>query len=120
MATQHGHLREFHPGTDSIKSYLERVTLYFMANDVPSEKQVPVLLSCIGAPTYALLSDLVSPAAPRTKSFDDIASILQNHVEPKRVIIAERFHFHKPDQAAGETIADFDAALWKLATHCEF
>ena len=29
-------------------------------------------------------------------------------------------HFHKHDQAADETISDFDAALRKLAIHCQF
>lgn len=35
-------------------------------------------------------------------------------------MIAERFHFYKRDQAAGETAADFDVALRKLALHCKF
>ena len=35
-------------------------------------------------------------------------------------MIAECFHFHKRDQAAAESVADFDAALRKLAIHCEF
>ena len=30
------------------------------------------------------------------------------------------FYFHKQDQAAGETISNFDAALRKLAIHCQF
>ena len=120
MATQHGRLEEFHPESDSIKAYLERVTLYFTANAVDNGKRVAVLLSSIGAPTYSLLSDLVAPHLPSTKSFDEISEALRNHYEPKRAIIAERFHFHKRDQAAGETIAEFDAALRKLATHCLF
>ena len=32
----------------------------------------------------------------------------------------ERYHFHKCDLAAGETIAEYEAALQNLATHCEF
>ena len=120
MATQHGKLGEFHPESDSIKAYLERVSLYFTANDVQNAKKVSVLLSSIGAPTYALLSDLVAPDLPSTKSFKEISETLRHHYEPKRVVIAERFHFHKRDQAAGETITDFDAALRKLAMHCEF
>ena len=120
MATQHGRLEEFHPESDSIKAYLELVTLYFTANAVDNGKRVAVLLSSIGAPTYSLLSDLVAPHLPSTKSFDEISEALRNHYEPKRAIIAERFHFHKRDQAAGETIAEFDAALRKLATHCLF
>ena len=120
MATQHGRLREFHPESDTIKAYLERASLYFAANNVDNDKKVAVLLSCIGAPTYALLSDLLAPDQPSTKSLAAITAALSSHYEPKRAVIAERFHFHKRDQAAGETAADFDVALRKLALHCKF
>ena len=70
----------------------------------------------IGASTNAVLSDLLAPDKPATKTFDEIS----NHFEPKRSVITERFHFHKRDQATDETISDFDAALRKLAAHCEF
>ena len=120
MATQHGCIREFHPESDSIKSYLERAQLYFAANDVAADKQVAVLLSSIGAPTYSLISDLAAPGPPIDKTLREIEKILRGHYEPKRAIIAERFHFHKKEQAAGETIAEFDASLRKLATHCQF
>ena len=120
MATQYGRLQEFKPESDSIKAYLERVSLYFAANEIADGKKVPVLLSSIGAPIYALLSDLLAPDPPADKSFEAISTALRNHFEPKRSVITERFHFHKRDQAADETIADFDAALRKLAVHCEF
>ena len=111
MASQHGRLREFHPETDTIKSYLERASLYLTANEVPDPKQVAVLLSSIGAPN---LRPLLEPAKPSSKSYADVL------IEPQRLIIAERYHFHKRDQAIGESLVDFDAALRKLATHCEF
>ena len=79
-----------------------------------------MLLSSIGTPIYALLSDLLAPDPPADKSFEAISTALHNHFEPKRSVITEHFHFHKRDQAADETIADFDAALRKLAVHCEF
>ncbi len=120
MATQHGRLKEFHPESDTIKAYLERTSLYFTANDVPVAKKVAVLLSTIGGPTYSLLSDLVAPDSPGDKSFAEISEALRRHFEPKRTTITERFHFHKRDQAAGESVADFDAALRKLAIHCNF
>ena len=70
-----GTLNEFHPETNctqengslfdicnrvccevqlntSIKTYLERVQLYFTANSVADVKQVPILLSAIGSSTY--------------------------------------------------------------------
>ena len=66
MAAKFGHIKEFSPDSDSIKSYLERVMLYFDANSVPQAKQVPILLSSIGPPTYSLLSDLLAPDSPST------------------------------------------------------
>lgn len=45
---------------------------------------------------------------------------LRKHFEPKRPIIAVRFHFHKRDQAIGESIADCMAVFLRLSTHCKF
>ena len=36
------------------------------------------------------------------------------------MIIAERFQFHCRNQAVGETVAEYEAELHKLATHCAF
>ena len=120
MATPYGHIAAFHPESESIKTYLERVQLYFAANKVPEDVQVPALLSAIGAPTYSLLSDLFAPDAPGSKSLQVISEALRRHFEPKRVVIAQRFHFHKREQATGESIADYDASLRKLASQCKF
>ena len=120
MATQFGKLQEFQPANESIKRYLERVKLYFKANDVADDKQVPILLSSIGSANYALLCDLLAPASPGEKSFAIIETALCGHFEPRRSVIADRFHFHKREQTPTETIADFDAALRKLAVHCQF
>ena len=120
MATPYGQIAAFHPESDSIKAYLECVKLYFVANKVDEEVQVPILLSCIGAPTYLLLSDLLAPSAPSSKSLQEISDSQSKHFEPKRVIIVQQFHFHKRNQLEGESMADYDAKLRKLATHCDF
>ena len=113
-------LPEFCPNTDSITHYLQRVELYFTAYEVKKELEVAILLSSIGAATYARLCDLMAPTVPGSKTLEYLMSVLKKHVEPMKVQIAERFHFRKRDQAAGETIADYDAALRKLAFHCNF
>ena len=56
---------------------------------------------------------------PGSKLLDGLTAVLKTHFEPTKVQIAERFHFRKRDQAAGDTIADYDA-LRKLASHCKF
>jgi predicted aspartyl protease len=120
MAATYGTLQEFKPDAESVKAYFERVALYFTANDVPAEKQVAILLSCIGAPIYSLLSDLFAPDTPGSKTIVNISEALSNHFEPQRSVITERFHFHKRSQAVDESVAVFDAALRRLAANCQF
>ena len=54
------------------------------------------------------------------KSFKTIADTLRQHYKPKRAVILQHFHFHKRDQAVGESVTAFDEAIRKLATHCKF
>ena len=77
-----GTLTAFNPDVDSIKTYLERVDLYFTANSVVHAKKVPALLTAIGPSTYSLLSNLCAPDAPKDKSLEEITEILKQHFEP--------------------------------------
>ena len=115
-----GKIQEFNPVSERISTYLERVELFFTANGIADEKQVPVFLSIIGGKNYTLLSDLLAPTKPATKSFVQLKAVLMKHFEPKPVIIAERFQFHRRNQAVGETVAEYEAELRKLATNCAF
>ena len=115
-----GHIQEFDPNVESISSYLERVGLYFVANKIESERQVAVFLSLIGGKNYALLRDLLLPQQPKDKSLDELMGTLKRHFEPKPVVIAERFHFHRRGQGVDESVAEYVAELRKLATHCRF
>ena len=115
-----GHSQEFRSDTESVAAYLERVQLFFTANDVAENKQVPVFLSSIGAATYALLRDLVSPDKPQDKPLDFLFKILKEHYNTTPLIIAERYHFHTRSQAATESVSEFIAELRRLATNCQF
>ena len=59
MATHFGKLQEIQCESD-IKSCLQRVTLYFEANEINAKKQIVVLLSSIGGSICTLLSDLLA------------------------------------------------------------
>ena len=115
-----GTLQEFKPDAETIAAYLERVNLYFEANDIAAEKRVVVLLNAIGSKTYSLLRSLTAPDLPQSKSLDALVKMLKDHLEPKPLLIAERFYFHRRDQAVGETISEYVAELRRLATTCEF
>ena len=92
MATlQLCHLEEFQPEEHSIASYLERVELYFVANDTNSDKKVPVFLSAAGVRTYSLLRDLLAPAKLKDQTFQTLADTLKDHFEPKKLSLLRDF-----------------------------
>ena len=119
MALTFGQIQEFSPENETIGAYLERVELYFQANGVVEGCRVAALLSIIGGKNYTLLHNILSPEKPSDKSLEDLFAALKRHFEPKRVI-AERFRFYRREQAVGETIAEYEVELWRLATHCQF
>lgn len=79
-----------------------------------------VFLSVVGSKNYSLLRNLVAPSLPGSKTFEQLVSALKKHFEPKPLVIAERFHFHKRDQIMGESISEYVAELRRFATHCEY
>lgn len=62
----------------------------------------------------------MSPGKPKDKSFTQLAEVLCSHFDPKLLVIAEKFHFHRCDQASDETISNYVTELRQLATHCNF
>uniref|UniRef100_A0A3B3D3S2 Retrotransposon gag domain-containing protein n=1 Tax=Oryzias melastigma TaxID=30732 RepID=A0A3B3D3S2_ORYME len=115
-----GKIDEFMPDSEAWSAYVERVELFFEANDVSENKRVPVLLSAVGAARHGLLQNLVQPAVPKEKSFKEIVDILRSHFEPKPLVKAERFRFNQCCQKQRETVLEFTASLKQSAVHCEF
>ena len=115
-----GQIQEFDPSSELFTVYMERVNLFFTANDVPDEKKVPVFLTVVGKPTYALLRDLLQPSSPIDKTLQDITDVLKKHYQPTPSVIVERFQFHKRNQKEGESVAEYVAELKRLSTHCQF
>ena len=122
--------------SDDLDEYLERLDQSFVANDIGSlaagvddnevnrrateRKRVATFLTLIGSETYKLLKSLVSPTVPSTKTFVELTDILKSHLKPKKLIVAERYRFHKRHQSGGESVASFEAGLRSLAATCEF
>ena len=63
---------------------------------------------------------MVAPDRPKDKTYNELVTVLKQHFEPKPLVIAERFHFHRRAQAVGESIAEYLAELRRLSTHCKF
>ena len=109
-----GRINEFQAENEA---YLERVELFFQANDIADGKKVAVFLSVIGGKTYTLLCNLLSPTKPQEKSFDVLAEELRSTLSQRKLSSQKDFRFHRRDQAVGEEISDYVAELRK---DCEF
>ena len=85
-----------------------------------SDKEVAVFLSVIGGKTYTLLRNLTAPVKPSEKTLAALKAVLKKHFEPTTIVIAERYYFHRRNQAEGESIAEYIAELRRLSIKCEF
>ncbi|KAI7801955.1 hypothetical protein IRJ41_019354, partial [Triplophysa rosa] len=127
MAAFVGRMDAFDSTVEDWVTYLERVGQYCLANDIEDSRKVAVLLSIMGAKTYNLLrslkvqtAPLTAPIKPAEKTFKEIVDVLQMHLNPKPLVIAERFRFHKRNQQKAETVFEYMAELRMLAEHCQF
>jgi hypothetical protein len=71
MAT-YGRISSFDSTVESWSQYVERVQLYFEANDVPAEKKKAIFLTLVGPVVYKLLRSLIAPASTESKTLEQI------------------------------------------------
>ena len=67
-----------------------------------------------------MLRNIVAPDKPATKEYDQLVEAFRTHLDPKPIIIGERFKFHRRNQREGKLIAQYIAKLRKLSKHCNF
>ncbi|XP_060110493.1 uncharacterized protein K02A2.6-like, partial [Heteronotia binoei] len=110
-----GYLEPFDPtNPEGWESYAERVEFYLRANKITDAgAKRDVLMSVCGPATFEIAKGLSAPARLAEKSYDEIIRLLTGHFSPQPSRVARRFLFHKRDQIAGESAADYLAALRK-------
>ena len=78
-----GTVTPFDVASQSWEEYDEMLEMFFEANDIEAaDKKRAVLLSGVGAATYSLLRSLVSPQAPKEKTYDQLTTILKGSLRP--------------------------------------
>ena len=117
----HGGMAEFDSAIEDWQAYAERLSQYFIANDVEdATKQRAILLSVCGAKTYKLVKSLVSPQRPTDKTYAELVETLNNHHNPAPAITVSRFKFNSRVRQSNENVAMFISELRQLATKCDF
>ena len=125
---------EPYDGSSDLESYLERLELYFVANNdgtvasmadqalinAADRKRVATLPTLVGPETYLLLESLVSPRIPADLLFQEITDTLKNYLKPRRLTVAERYKCNQRTQKDSEGVTAFATELRRLATTCNF
>ena len=76
MAAHHGSLSEYESSQGTWSEYIERLELYFEANDVDSaEKKRAILLNACGAGMYKLIRSLAAPAKPSDVEYQALVEL---------------------------------------------
>ena len=120
MATV-GKIKEFNPQTEPFATYVDHLQLYFEANGVSEDKKVAMFLTVIGPKNYSIINDTVAaPEKPNDITLLELMDILKTHFDPKSLVIAGRFHFHKRVQKPTESLSEYVAELRWLAATCDF
>ena len=115
MASYFGRMDAFNPKEEEWLTYVERLEMFFVVNNVPENKKAASLLTLMGGKMHALLKSLTTEMP-----FKDIVEVMGRHLTPKPLIIAEQYKFHKCNQEEGQSIREFLGKLQKLAETCEF
>ena len=116
-----GRIEEFDGSKDEWPLYVERLEHIFTANGIDGEeKRRAMLLSVVGASTYKVLRNIVSPNKPGDKTYSALVTALSQHFKPTPSEIVERFKFHSRARKAGESVATYVAELRSLTEFCNF
>ena len=119
----HGVVSPYDGNQEEWVEYAERLENYFIANDIEDvAKRRAILLNGVGASTYRLIKTLAFPGTrtPKELTFEQIVERVRNHFDPKPSPIIKRYEFNTRKQKEGETVAEYVAALRKLAEYCEY
>ncbi|KAL1419586.1 hypothetical protein MTO96_025249 [Rhipicephalus appendiculatus] len=101
-------------GDEDFNSYVERFEHYWKVTQMEdSGLKKSAFITALGKRPYRTLKDLLLPAKPDDKSFEDLVSVLKEHYAPGSQVIADRFKFNRrqPARGNGHSAAPKKAAL---------
>ena len=124
MAALLGRIDPFDPDQEEWPQYVECLDQFFEANDLTGDekatKRRATFLTVIGPGPYKLLRSLLSPVKPTDKTYDELVKKLTEHYSPTPSEVMQRFRFNSRSRRTEESVADYLAALRRLAEHCNY
>lgn len=69
---------------------------------------------------YRLLRNLCAPALPKSRSLNELVTLITNHLKPKPSTLTQRYKFKECKQKSGETVSEYLTTLKQISLYCEF
>ena len=112
---------EFDSSKEDWPQYVERMGHFFVANDInTAEKKWAMFLAVVGPVTYKLLHNLLSPAKPGDKTYQELVATLTKHYSPTPSEMVQRFKFNTRVRKLGESVSTYIVELQSLAESCNY
>ena len=114
-------LEYFNPETQTASEWLERLDLFFELELCESQKeQVNTFLHYVGPKVYTVIHQACLPAVPKTKTMDELKTLLMQHYEPQTLNRSYRRKLALRVQEESESVAQYANALRVLISKCGY
>ena len=94
----------FDPHVDDRTIYVEQLEQYFNANKMEDNQKVAVFFYSYREESK---QNTLQPANPSSKTLDDLLVAMTSRVNPKSLVIVERFKFHRQNQQKSESVSQY-------------
>lgn len=106
--------------TDDFIIFKERLENVFDVMKTEENKKPGILIAQLGTEVYKILKNLCNPVVPKTKTYDQLITLLSGNFVPKILIFKERKKFYDAKQLQGESITEWHLRINTLAIDCDF
>lgn len=113
-------LKEFNVHVDRWSTYVSRLQTWMTIHDIKPANFSKYLVAVVGTEALDLIIDLCYPEEPESVEFKKIVNLVEEHLSPKRSVIAERILFRSCKQSAGQTVGEYLIELKRLSKACKF
>ncbi|XP_049868122.1 uncharacterized protein K02A2.6-like [Pectinophora gossypiella] len=113
-------LKEFNVHVDRWSTYVSRLRTWMSIHDIKPANYSKYLVAVVGTEALDLIIDLCYPDKPESVQFEQIVKIVEEHLSPKRSVIAERMIFRSYKQSASQSVGEYQIELKRLSRACKF
>lgn len=100
--------------------WVKRLEGAFRMFEIPDNRRKDYLLHYMGASSYDLLCDHITPAEPENKTYEELVNTMRAFYDPEPLEMVEVWKFRSRKQKEGETIMQFITELQRDTKFCKF